>query len=520
MVRHFLIMPIDHVFIMWCVLACFAGLRGADASLTKQFMVDFVNTYETQDYECATESSHMAFTHAKITLAGPSISPHSSFFVTVSSSFPHELCTQYGGGEYEHDDCERTSQAHTSLSMEGLVVTIPLDSHQQQHHEADFTSSSWTICVGNGYDGDTASSIWQAAGSVILSTSSNYQTTERPENHQNEEVKKFPNIQETEEVLLSLAYEDRNIAEELEASNPTLPVPIDDQKQLEMNSFDHLVQAKAAPSSCPSVASYADGYCDSENNIADCDYDGGDCCFEDCTPSDCLDDLLNYPKLCHKDETLIVNYLEEHNLPSNEYCAPNYDVGSGGTWCSLRTAVEFCQSNVVGDQRCIVQLPEGTVQLNLGQIELNDNGRSLVIRGNSSATSVVQNTGGGGDFSRFLYLDFNSNHTSVTEFILEHVTVTDFNTTGGGGGAVYCAYLKTGAFSHVIFLNNHSPKSGGGLYLEGVENVIFSDLTFDSNSCGGEGGGMCVASEANMSATFTNLLFTANSAGEAGGKLT
>ena len=129
MVRHFLIMPIDHVFIMWCVLACFAGLRGADASLTKQFMVDFVNTYETQDYECATESSHMAFTHAKITLAGPSISPHSSFFVTVSSSFPHELCTQYGGGEYEHDDCERRVWWSLSLLIPINSNTTKLISH-------------------------------------------------------------------------------------------------------------------------------------------------------------------------------------------------------------------------------------------------------------------------------------------------------------------------------------------------------------------------------------------------------
>lgn len=526
-----------------------------DAALTKQFMVEFVNTYNSEDFECSSESSNVAFTHAKILVSSSSAaataatSDVSSFFVTVSSSFPHvSSCIQYGGGEYEHNDCERTTQAITSLSAQeegeyGLVVVVTLPLGPAP---APAGLSSWTVCVGNGYGhGDRDNLPLHVAGSVLLSTTPHSHShshtthhTHSADNYQNKRGVGQHRYTQTPEP-------DGNQADKPQASFPEMPVlpamasqsqsrspavvdyyPDDGVHDVHDGGVGH-VRADTVPSACPSVAGYADGYCDSDNNIADCDYDGGDCCFEDCTHLDCFEQLLDYPKACHKDETITVNYMwddDDAALSSYEPCTPTFDVASGGAWCSLRAAVAFCQSHVVGrgEQRCIVQIPaDSTVELDaaLGEIALDDNGRSLVIRGNSSSSSVVRNTPEGGD-SRFLSLQFAANHSSSTEFVLEHVAVTGFNASWGAGGAVHCAYLKKGAFTDVYFHNNHAEKSGGGLYSLGVENVEYTDLVFEGNSAFEEGGGISVLSEAGMSATYTNMRFTSNTAGTAGGQIT
>ena len=52
------------------------------------------------------------------------------------------------------------------------------------------------------------------------------------------------------------------------------------------------------PTNCSNPNYYADGYCDSANNVADCGWDGGDCCESTCFDAtytcgqasyDCLD---------------------------------------------------------------------------------------------------------------------------------------------------------------------------------------------------------------------------------------
>ena len=47
-------------------------------------------------------------------------------------------------------------------------------------------------------------------------------------------------------------------------------------------------------SQCASSVKQGDGYCDDDNNVCGCDWDGGDCCLsdlntDDCTECECLD---------------------------------------------------------------------------------------------------------------------------------------------------------------------------------------------------------------------------------------
>jgi predicted outer membrane repeat protein len=169
---------------------------------------------------------------------------------------------------------------------------------------------------------------------------------------------------------------------------------------------------------------------------------------------------------------------------------------------------------VVGDHRCIIKIPAGTVELNASSIQLNDNGRSLVIRGDSSATSVVTNTAGGD--LRFLYILFASDLSSTTEFVLEHLTITGFSATAGWGGAIYCKYLNKGAFNDLVLVNNNA-RYGGAMYTNRVDNIAFSSLTFSGNSATEKGGGMYVLSSVDMSATYADMFFDGNSATDDGG---
>jgi hypothetical protein len=210
----------------------------------------------------------------------------------------------------------------------------------------------------------------------------------------------------------------------------------------------------------------------------------------------------------------VVNFMGDGAWGSDD-CAPYFDTTSGGEWCNLRTAVDFCQDKVVGEHRCIITIPAGTVQLGLGDLVLDDNGRSLVIRGDTSASTWVENTSGGD--SRFLYINFASDHSSTTEVVLEKVTVAYFSTTGGWGGAAYVKYLKRGSFSDVNFYDNRA-SYGAGMYTNSVDNITFTDCVFDFNTATNNGAGLYVLSEvAGLSATYINMLFDSNSADVEGG---
>jgi predicted outer membrane repeat protein len=501
-----------------------------NSALTKEtqtyITVDFVNTYSSYEYECTSESSMGSFNVAELHLISATSADYSSFFVTISTSdlaftLPR-ACTQYGGGDYIHQGCDISTKSWSTYSSEGLLVTIPIESHHQKHQRAGSGGAMWTICVGSGEAQDSSSSALKAVGNVRLSTSTSKhplvsnaasKTSTAPRLVETQTERKEKDVKERRN-RLSPADDTEHLV--LLASEQALSIPSGSKSKAQDDSGveEGQVKAAAAPSTCANVSVYADGYCDNENNVAECDYDGGDCCFEDCTHSQCFHLLESYPKFCHKDETIMVNYLKEHTLTSTDYCGPNFDASTKGARCSLRTAVNFCQNNVVGDHRCIIKIPAGTVELNASSIQLNDNGRSLVIRGDSSATSVVTNTAGGD--LRFLYILFASDLSSTTEFVLEHLTITGFSATAGWGGAIYCKYLNKGAFNDLVLVNNNA-RYGGAMYTNRVDNIAFSSLTFSGNSATEKGGGMYVLSSVDMSATYADMFFDGNSATDDGG---
>ena len=490
---------------------------------------DFSFSNNDTGEDCTAELSSELFSHARITLTseGPGKFNDTLFFVRISSyrqGSTDETCTQYSssGGDgrtYHHDeDCLPSEDVQTtslsSSSAVGDMTTILL--RAPNSYWQDLT---WRVCVGHkgahhhartmAHDDDMdASSVdftLFAAGRVELLTS--------PSDNMSSRIST-----QSPELVLTRRLNDVVVGENHRIQ---LKYDVSSSSASKGGGFPAFVHSQAtAPAACADASSYANGYCDSANNLAACNYDGGDCCFEDCANSTtCFQDLSSYPKACHKDETISVNFLQDQLLNSSLSCAPHYaNATSGGASCSIRTAVRFCDEYVVGEQRgCIIELPAGTVEVNSSDIALADNNRSITIRGHQSAASTIMKyTGVVGLPSRFLHISFAADHSSTTEVVLEHMTITNFAMAGDWGGAVYCKYLKSGSFTDLHFYNN-SALYGGGMYVNGVDNLLFSDLVFEDNAATVEGGGMYM-----FDTSFSHLdkcEFTSNVAGASAGGL-
>ena len=90
-------------------------------------------------------------------------------------------------------------------------------------------------------------------------------------------------------------------------------------------------------SDCPHPHWIGDSFCDEKTNVADCDYDGGDCCGYNVNTDFCSD--CN----CHINETCVAG---THPLVGDGFCNDetnnencNYD---GGECCSTCTSTSKC----------------------------------------------------------------------------------------------------------------------------------------------------------------------------------
>ena len=460
-----------------CLLVVVCGCLWYDASAAltsaeeRRVSVDFTGTYQEGAEECA-ESFAGPFANARITMSGEEVIQDESFYVTITSHLvasSETVCTQYGGG-LQIRECEMSEyHVHKEPDSEKTVVSFPLG-----YPENSERSSVWTICIGRNENVNkvvTKSTVF-ASGDIVLSSSNS--------------------------ILSHFDYDDENLSDVKEKAR------IGSRSPVKTTAMGHnSLHLDSVASACVDGTSYANGYCNLENNVADCNYDGGDCCFEDCTHSSCLEDMLSYPKYCHKDETVIVNYFQDQSLNSSEYCAPNSDF----TNCSLRDAIDFCQEYVVGDHSCIIEISAGVVEIESGQISLADTNRSLIIRGAGSSDTVVKNAQSGD--SRFLHIHFDSVYYSSTAIVVERISVIDFSMTGDWGGAVYCVNLMNGTF-HDVHFHNNSAAYGGGMYAKGIENAVFTGVVFAENRATSIGGGIYMTNS--LLSVFESSAFSFNTA--------
>ena len=90
---------------------------------------------------------------------------------------------------------------------------------------------------------------------------------------------------------------------------------------------------------CPKVALVGNGFCNDETNNADCNYDGGDCCFGNSNTTHCSDCV------CYFQGTCAAGY---HLLIGNGFCNDDTNIieceYDGGDCCS--------HHNMVGDGVC------------------------------------------------------------------------------------------------------------------------------------------------------------------------
>ena len=305
----------------WCVWDVSASL-----SSSKSMVFDFSFSNNDTGEDCTAELSSELFSHARITLTseGPGKFNDTLFFVRISSyrqGSTDETCTQYSssGGDgrtYHHDeDCLPSEDVQTtslsSSSAVGDMTTILL--RAPNSYWQDLT---WRVCVGHkgahhhartmAHDDDMdASSVdftLFAAGRVELLTS--------PSDNMSSRIST-----QSPELVLTRRLNDVVVGENHRIQ---LKYDVSSSSASKGGGFPAFVHSQAtAPAACADASSYANGYCDSANNLAACNYDGGDCCFEDCANSTtCFQDLSSYPKACHKDETIsVISFKTSYSIP-------------------------------------------------------------------------------------------------------------------------------------------------------------------------------------------------------------
>ena len=88
---------------------------------------------------------------------------------------------------------------------------------------------------------------------------------------------------------------------------------------------------------CANVALVGNGFCNDETNNADCNYDGGDCCFVNANTSACSECA------CHFLETCAGGY---HPLVGNGFCNDETNIAEcsydGGDCCGYSINSEHC----------------------------------------------------------------------------------------------------------------------------------------------------------------------------------
>ena len=197
---------------------------------------------------------------------------------------------------------------------------------------------------------------------------------------------------------------------------------------------------------------------------------------------------------------------------ANASSSPNDSTGH----VSLRSAIEAAnvQSGAV-----TINVPAGTYNLSLGEIDLAPGGdRTEIITGAGSASTIVNQTDG---VNRVFNVDFNSDGGTVTTF--SGLTIqggTDATDQLGGAGILAGSEGATPedilTLNNCVIQHNHcttlsTEEEGGGIQMA-AGNLNVTGCTFANNSSGASlGGAIYILDQSvNSDLNVTNTVFTGN----------
>lgn len=249
------------------------------------------------------------------------------------------------------------------------------------------------------------------------------------------------------------------------------------------------VRSFSESSGCAVESSVGDGECDSGNNIAQCGYDGGDCCecscIGDCASLDCVDPsaprsafgCLDAPDFLPCPPGLVSMVVRDSATASDLARAANC---SGGAF-----DVEW-----IGD----IEFPE-TIYV--------------------AADTVVNITGSGAGSIADGAADKRFMVVFDAEVHLEGLHVKNC-ATSSSGGAIYAERSKM-SFNGTTWSDNNAGIDGGAVYLYESLGVSWSgDTTWSDNNAGDDGGAVYMLNTVDVSWSGEST-FSANTAGDDGG---
>jgi uncharacterized repeat protein (TIGR01451 family)/CSLREA domain-containing protein len=186
---------------------------------------------------------------------------------------------------------------------------------------------------------------------------------------------------------------------------------------------------------------------------------------------------------------------------------------SSGT-CSLRAAIQ--EMDKLGQSTNNITLPSGTYTLSIGGTSEEWAAKGdLDIRVNMKIVGTVGSTtvkGGSGFGDRLFDVPQGTKPNVTLNGVILKAGAASSEGRGGG-----FRYRGTGSFDaiNVTFSANSAGKSGGGYY-QNSGSLTMNLITFDGNTAGTNGGGMDVEGST-VTANFTHLTFTDNTADRGGG---
>jgi CSLREA domain-containing protein len=236
-----------------------------------------------------------------------------------------------------------------------------------------------------------------------------------------------------------------------------------------------------------------------------------------------------------------VNTLSDHAPDGSCDAAPD---------CTLREAVLAANTNAQNDTITFLSGLTGTINLQSGQIQINDaNGVDIQGPGTGVITVSGDKTGDGpsADDSRVFYVadlpgngdtsisgltvtggyassggggaistDAGSGPYSETHTYLDHVSITGSQTTTGNGGGVYAQGSLT--ISHSTISGNQAPSSGpggNGGAIDAQKYLGIDNSTISGNVATYQGGGISHSGKYGMQ--ISDSVISGNSAAEGGG---
>lgn len=304
------------------------------------------------------------------------------------------------------------------------------------------------------------------------------------------------------------------------------------------------------------VESVADGECDSGNNIAECAYDGGDCCecscFGDCSSFDCMDPsaprsafgCLDAPDFLPCQTGLVslvvrdsatasdlaraancsggafnVEWIGHIEFPETIFVANDTFMNITGTGAGStadgaadkRFLVVFdAEVHVEGLQveNCATSSSGGAIYAERSKLSFTGTAWSNNTAGIDGGAVYVYDSSGVSWSGETTWSDNNAGDDGGAVYVLNTANVSwsgesawSGNTARDNGGAVF-VYQSSGVSwsGHAAWSNNVADADGGAVFVYGTSNLSWSgDTTWSDNTAGDDGGAVYVHESSRVS---------------------